>query len=167
MLHGDWCVLGEFWVSCWSSSSVEMPCRHSHRCVRSTQTRNTHRTRFWRKATFLFLRPVAKLSSKASFCELATLSSCWRVCLPGAMADLNLSKAERRQLFGRNAMPSQSQVRTFNTDEEYAKASFCELATLSSCWRVCLPGAMARTGLCCAPASSINQSYIVLGQHCQ
>lgn len=34
--------------------------------------------------------------------------------------DLNLSKAERRQLFGRNAMPSQSQVRTFNTDEEYA-----------------------------------------------
>ncbi|KAJ5319851.1 hypothetical protein PENANT_c026G05799 [Penicillium antarcticum] len=34
--------------------------------------------------------------------------------------DLNLSKAERRQLFGRNAIPSQSQVRTFNTDEEYA-----------------------------------------------
>ena len=34
--------------------------------------------------------------------------------------DLNLSKAERRQLFGRNAMPSQSHVRTFNTDEEYA-----------------------------------------------
>jgi hypothetical protein len=36
--------------------------------------------------------------------------------------DLNLSKAERRQLFGRNAnvTSSQSQVRTFNTDEEYA-----------------------------------------------
>ncbi|EKV04035.1 Mitotic checkpoint protein PRCC, C-terminal [Penicillium digitatum] len=34
--------------------------------------------------------------------------------------DLNLSKADRRQLFGRNVMPSQSQVRTFNTDEEYA-----------------------------------------------
>ncbi|KAJ5173587.1 uncharacterized protein N7500_001518 [Penicillium coprophilum] len=36
--------------------------------------------------------------------------------------DLNLSKSERRQLFGRNAniTSSQSQVRTFNTDEEYA-----------------------------------------------
>ncbi|KAJ5923915.1 hypothetical protein N7466_008102 [Penicillium verhagenii] len=34
--------------------------------------------------------------------------------------DLNLSKSERRQLFGRNAAPTDSQVRTFNTDKEYA-----------------------------------------------
>ncbi|KAJ5081948.1 hypothetical protein NUU61_010212 [Penicillium alfredii] len=34
--------------------------------------------------------------------------------------DLNLSRSERRQLFGRHAPPTSSQVRTFNTDEEYA-----------------------------------------------
>lgn len=34
--------------------------------------------------------------------------------------DLNLSKAERRQLFGRNAPPVDSRILTFNTDKEYA-----------------------------------------------
>lgn len=34
--------------------------------------------------------------------------------------DLNLSKAERRQLFGRNAPPIDSRILTFNTDKEYA-----------------------------------------------
>ncbi|KAJ6155358.1 hypothetical protein N7470_005924 [Penicillium chermesinum] len=34
--------------------------------------------------------------------------------------DLNLSKSERRQLFGRNAPSANSQIRTFNTDQEYA-----------------------------------------------
>ncbi|KAJ5604490.1 hypothetical protein N7510_009644 [Penicillium lagena] len=34
--------------------------------------------------------------------------------------DLNLSKSERRQLFGRNAIPAESRVLTFNTDQEYA-----------------------------------------------
>ncbi|KAJ5281227.1 hypothetical protein N7478_006599 [Penicillium angulare] len=34
--------------------------------------------------------------------------------------DLNLSKSERRQLFGRNAPPVDSQILTFNTDKEYA-----------------------------------------------
>jgi hypothetical protein len=49
-----------------------------------------------------------------------TVSSSNTSSLDTVANDLNLSKAERRQLFGRNAMPSQSQVRTFNTDEEYA-----------------------------------------------
>ncbi|KAJ5666716.1 hypothetical protein N7462_011125 [Penicillium macrosclerotiorum] len=34
--------------------------------------------------------------------------------------DLNLSKSERRQLFGRNAPSAESQILTFNTDKEYA-----------------------------------------------
>ncbi|KAJ5974507.1 hypothetical protein N7481_011717 [Penicillium waksmanii] len=34
--------------------------------------------------------------------------------------DLNLSKSERRQLFGRNAPSADSRVLTFNTDQEYA-----------------------------------------------
>ncbi|KAJ5732127.1 hypothetical protein N7493_003608 [Penicillium malachiteum] len=34
--------------------------------------------------------------------------------------DLNLSKAERRQLFGRNAPSVDSRILTFNTDKEYA-----------------------------------------------
>ncbi|KAJ5805248.1 hypothetical protein N7474_011135 [Penicillium riverlandense] len=34
--------------------------------------------------------------------------------------DLNLSKSERRQLLGRNAIPAESRVLTFNTDQEYA-----------------------------------------------
>ncbi|KAF7714067.1 Uncharacterized protein PECH_004998 [Penicillium ucsense] len=34
--------------------------------------------------------------------------------------DLNLSKAERRQLFGRNAPSADSRILTFNTDKEYA-----------------------------------------------
>ncbi|CAG8896999.1 unnamed protein product [Penicillium egyptiacum] len=50
----------------------------------------------------------------------ATVSTNPASSLDSVANDLNLSKAERRQLFGRNAMPSQSQVRTFNTDEEYA-----------------------------------------------
>ncbi|KAJ5784091.1 uncharacterized protein N7518_009768 [Penicillium psychrosexuale] len=49
----------------------------------------------------------------------ATVSSNPTSSLDSIANDLNLSKAERRQLFGRNATPSQSQVRTFNTDEEY------------------------------------------------
>ncbi|KOS40166.1 hypothetical protein ACN38_g8982 [Penicillium nordicum] len=50
----------------------------------------------------------------------ATVSTNPTSSLDSIANDLNLSKAERRQLFGRNAIPSQSQVRTFNTDEEYA-----------------------------------------------
>ena len=34
--------------------------------------------------------------------------------------DLKLSKAERRQLFGRNAPPAESRILEFNTDKEYA-----------------------------------------------
>jgi len=34
--------------------------------------------------------------------------------------DLNLSKSERRQLFGRNAPPAESRILEFNTDKEYA-----------------------------------------------
>ncbi|GLI75681.1 hypothetical protein PoHVEF18_003943 [Penicillium ochrochloron] len=34
--------------------------------------------------------------------------------------DLNLSKSERRQLFGRNAPSADSRILTFNTDKEYA-----------------------------------------------
>ncbi|KAJ5175878.1 uncharacterized protein N7482_001755 [Penicillium canariense] len=34
--------------------------------------------------------------------------------------DLNLSKSERRQLFGRNAPSAQSRILSFNTDKEYA-----------------------------------------------
>jgi hypothetical protein len=34
--------------------------------------------------------------------------------------DLNLSRAQRRQLFGRNADPSSSRILHFNTDVEYA-----------------------------------------------
>ncbi|KAJ5375750.1 hypothetical protein N7517_007756 [Penicillium concentricum] len=52
----------------------------------------------------------------------ATVSTNPTSSLDSIANDLNLSKAERRQLFGRNAnvTSSQSQVRTFNTDEEYA-----------------------------------------------
>ncbi|CAG8078247.1 unnamed protein product [Penicillium salamii] len=50
----------------------------------------------------------------------ATVSSKPGSSLDSIANDLNLSKSERRQLFGRNAMSSQSHVRTFNTDEEYA-----------------------------------------------
>lgn len=50
----------------------------------------------------------------------ATVSSNPGSSLDSIANDLNLSKSERRQLFGRNAVSSQSQVRTFNTDEEYA-----------------------------------------------
>lgn len=34
--------------------------------------------------------------------------------------DLNLSKSERRQLFGRHAPPAESRILEFNTDKEYA-----------------------------------------------
>lgn len=34
--------------------------------------------------------------------------------------DLNLSKSERRQLFGRHALPPDSRILEFNTDKEYA-----------------------------------------------
>jgi hypothetical protein len=34
--------------------------------------------------------------------------------------DLNLSRSQRRQLFGRNADPSSSKILHFNTDAEYA-----------------------------------------------
>lgn len=34
--------------------------------------------------------------------------------------DLNLSKSERRQLFGRHALPGESRILEFNTDQEYA-----------------------------------------------
>lgn len=34
--------------------------------------------------------------------------------------DLNLSKSERRQLFGRHALPAESRILEFNTDKEYA-----------------------------------------------
>ena len=50
----------------------------------------------------------------------ATVSTNPGSSLDSIANDLNLSKSERRQLFGRNAVPSQSHVRTFNTDEEYA-----------------------------------------------
>ncbi|KAJ5437580.1 hypothetical protein N7445_006124 [Penicillium cf. griseofulvum] len=52
----------------------------------------------------------------------ATVSANPTSSLDSIANDLNLSKSERRQLFGRNAnaTSSQSQVRTFNTDEEYA-----------------------------------------------
>ncbi|CAG7917795.1 unnamed protein product [Penicillium olsonii] len=50
----------------------------------------------------------------------ATVSTNPGSSLDSIANDLNLSKSERRQLFGRNAMSSQSHVRTFNTDEEYA-----------------------------------------------
>ncbi|KAJ5123896.1 uncharacterized protein N7515_007721 [Penicillium bovifimosum] len=50
----------------------------------------------------------------------ATVSSNPVSSLDSVANDLNLSKSERRQLFGRNATAAQSHVRTFNTDEEYA-----------------------------------------------
>ena len=37
-------------------------------------------------ASFRFLLPLAKLSSNASFCPLAAVSSCFKLCLPGAIA---------------------------------------------------------------------------------
>lgn len=40
--------------------------------------------------------------------------------LDNIAADLNLSKSERRQLFGRNAPSSESRILEFNTDKEYA-----------------------------------------------
>lgn len=40
--------------------------------------------------------------------------------LDNIATDLNLSKSERRQLFGRNAPSANSQILTFNTDQEYA-----------------------------------------------
>ncbi|KAJ6135483.1 hypothetical protein N7512_000643 [Penicillium capsulatum] len=40
--------------------------------------------------------------------------------LDNIASDLNLSKSERRQLFGRNAPSSESRILEFNTDKEYA-----------------------------------------------
>lgn len=40
--------------------------------------------------------------------------------LDNIASDLNLSKSERRQLFGRNAPPAESRILEFNTDREYA-----------------------------------------------
>jgi hypothetical protein len=62
----------------------------------------------------------AKSSYLAPTPATATVSSNPGSSLDSIANDLNLSKSERRQLFGRNAVSSQSQVRTFNTDEEYA-----------------------------------------------
>ncbi|CAI7622124.1 unnamed protein product [Penicillium bialowiezense] len=50
----------------------------------------------------------------------ATVSTNPGSSLDSIANDLNLSKSERRQLFGRNSVAPQSHVRTFNTDEEYA-----------------------------------------------
>ena len=41
-------------------------------------------------ASFLFLLPVAKLSSSASRCVLAAFTNCCSVCLPGAIARTGL-----------------------------------------------------------------------------
>lgn len=63
---------------------------------------------------------LAESSYTAPTPATATVSSNPGSSLDSIANDLNLSKSERRQLFGRNAVSSQSQVRTFNTDEEYA-----------------------------------------------
>lgn len=63
---------------------------------------------------------LAESSYTAPGPATATVSSNPGSSLDSIANDLNLSKSERRQLFGRNAVSSQSQVRTFNTDEEYA-----------------------------------------------
>ncbi|EPS28266.1 hypothetical protein POX_e07238 [Penicillium oxalicum] len=46
--------------------------------------------------------------------------------------DLNLSKAERRQLFGRNAPSADSRILTFNTDKEYASNQAISEAELAA-----------------------------------
>jgi hypothetical protein len=63
---------------------------------------------------------LAESSYNAPSLATSTVSSNPGSSLDSIANDLNLSKSERRQLFGRNAVSSQSQVRTFNTDEEYA-----------------------------------------------
>lgn len=63
---------------------------------------------------------LAESSYTAPGPATATVSSNPGSSLDSIANDLNLSKSERRQLFGRNAVSSHSQVRTFNTDEEYA-----------------------------------------------
>jgi hypothetical protein len=63
---------------------------------------------------------LAESSYTAPSLATSTVSANPGSSLDSIANDLNLSKSERRQLFGRNAVSSQSQVRTFNTDEEYA-----------------------------------------------
>lgn len=46
--------------------------------------------------------------------------------------DLNLSKSERRQLFGRNAPSADSRILTFNTDKEYASNQAISEAELAA-----------------------------------
>lgn len=46
--------------------------------------------------------------------------------------DLNLSKSERRQLFGRNAPSADSRILTFNTDKEYASNQAMSEAELAA-----------------------------------
>lgn len=46
--------------------------------------------------------------------------------------DLNLSKSERRQLFGRNAPAADSRILTFNTDKEYASNQAISEAELAA-----------------------------------
>lgn len=64
--------------------------------------------------------PVAAVSTSTVTTEDSSAESSNPTSLDTIANDLNLSRSERRQLFGRHAPPAQSRVLTFNTDKEYA-----------------------------------------------
>jgi hypothetical protein len=64
--------------------------------------------------------PAPELASVPPDYSSATTVSSQPSALDNIADDLNLSKSERRQLFGRNAPPAQSRILEFNTDKEYA-----------------------------------------------
>lgn len=57
-------------------------------CVASTQHVSLIYQPYLLPASFLFLLPAAKCSSRASFCVVATLTSCFRLFLPVPAIDL-------------------------------------------------------------------------------
>lgn len=64
--------------------------------------------------------PAPELTSAAPDYSTTTTVSSNPSSLDNIANDLNLSKSERRQLFGRNAPPAESRILEFNTDREYA-----------------------------------------------
>ncbi|KAJ5215629.1 uncharacterized protein N7498_002036 [Penicillium cinerascens] len=64
--------------------------------------------------------PAPELASAVPDYSKTTTVSSNPSSLDNIANDLNLSKSERRQLFGRNAPPAESRILEFNTDKEYA-----------------------------------------------
>lgn len=85
-------------------------------------------------ASLLFLLPDAKLSSRASFCELAAETNCWRVCFPGAMARTGLCTAAASSPWAKTWFEAYSssvlKVRTCDCEDTALRPKSCRLSDL-------------------------------------